>query len=182
MDRCRNAFDGRRQVRGSTTQQSFEAFVRGHWSALMSIAVAVSGSRTEAEDLVQTALTNVYPKWRRIRPENALAYVRRSILNAHVSRWRRHRGGELTVAEPPERTNPGDSTSGVDERLSLLPALRAVPTRQRSVLVLRYLCDLPDAEIAATLGISVGTVRSQAARGLETLRAHVPLHEPEVIR
>lgn len=148
----------------------------------MSIAVAVSGSRSDAEDLVQTALTNVYPKWRRIRPEDALAYLRRSILNAHISRWRRHRGGELTLAEPLEPTDPGDRTSAVDERLSLLPALRAVPVRQRSVLVLRYLCDLPDAEIAATLGITVGTVRSQAARGLDALRAQVPLPEPEVSR
>lgn len=148
----------------------------------MSIAVAVSGSRSDAEDLVQTALTNVYPKWRRIRPEDALAYLRRSILNAHISRWRRHRGGELTLAEPLEPTDPGDRTSAVDERLSLLPALRAVPVRQRSVLVLRYLCDLPDAEIAATLGITVGTVRSQAARGLDALRARVPLPEPEVSR
>jgi RNA polymerase sigma-70 factor (sigma-E family) len=163
-------------------RESFETFVRAHWSALMSIGVAISGSRAEAEDLVQTALTNAYPKWRRIRPEDALAYLRRSILNAHISKWRRHRGGELTVAEPPEPDDFDDGTRGVDERLSLLPALRAVPTRQRSVLVLRYLCDLPDAEIAATLGIGVGTVRSQAARGLEALRAHIPLREPEVIR
>jgi RNA polymerase sigma factor (sigma-70 family) len=75
-----------------------------------------------------------------------------------------------------------DGTSGVDERLALLPALRHVPVRQRSVLVLRYLCDLPDAEIATTLGVSEGTVRSQAARGLDALRAHVPRYEPEVIR
>lgn len=149
-------------------RQDFEAFVREHWSALMSIGVAISGSRTEAEDLVQTALANAYPRWRRIRRPEALAYLRRSILNAHISRWRRHRGGELSVAEPPEPRQNHDT--GVDERLALMPMLRDLPPRQRAVLVLRYLCDLPDAEIAATLGITTGTVRSQAARALTTLR------------
>jgi RNA polymerase sigma-70 factor (sigma-E family) len=151
-------------------RQDFEAFVREHWSALMSIGVAISGSRTDAEDLVQTALANAYPRWRRIRRPEALAYLRRSILNAHISRWRRHRGGELTVAEPPEPVSTGSVDDGVDERLSVLPLLRDLPPRQRAVLVLRYLCDLPDNEIAATLGISTGTVRSQAARALATLR------------
>lgn len=117
------------------------------------------------EDLVQTALTSAYARWRRVRPDQALAYLRRSILNAHISRWRRHRGGELSVAEPPEPASSDHEAPGVDERLSLMPALRALPPGQRNVLVLRYLCDLPDSEIAATLGITTGTVRSQAARG-----------------
>ena len=158
----------------------FEEFVREHWSALMTIGVAICGSRTEAEDLVQTALANAYPQWRRIRRAEALAYLRRSILNAHISRWRRHRGGELSVAEPPEPAP--DVDSGVDDRLTLLPMLRELPVRQRAVLVLRYLCDLPDAEIAATLRISAGTVRSQAARALTTLRARaVETVQPEVL-
>jgi Sigma-70 region 2 len=83
-------------------QQEFARFVRSHWSQLMTIAVAVSGSRDEAEDLVQTTLTSACARWQRIRPEEALAYLRRSIANAHVSRWRRHRGAELPVAEPPD--------------------------------------------------------------------------------
>jgi RNA polymerase sigma-70 factor (sigma-E family) len=153
----------------ATARRDFEQFVREHWTALMRIGVAVSGSRTDAEDLVQTALANTYPRWRRINRPEALAYLRRAILNAHISRWRRHRGGELTVAEPPEPGPVPDNQ--IDERLSLLPLLRRLPNRQRAVLVLRYLCDLPDREIAATLGISQGTVRSQAARGLATLRA-----------
>ena len=130
--------------------------------------MAVSGSRAEAEDLVQTALTAAYPKWRRIRREQALGYLRRSILNANISRWRRHRGGELTLIEPPAARS---ATDEVDERESLLPLLRALPSGQRAVLVLRYLCDLPDAEIAATLRITTATVRSQAFRGLATLRS-----------
>jgi RNA polymerase sigma-70 factor (sigma-E family) len=157
-------------VLDAQARRDFEAFVRAHWSVLMSIAFAVSGSRAEAEDLVQTALTGAYPRWRRIRPEEALAYLRRSILNASISRWRRHGRGELSVAEPPEPAQVRDQLHGVDARLTLVPMLRTLPPRQRAVLVLRYLCDLPDVEIAATLCISAGTVRSQAAHGLRTLR------------
>lgn len=155
-------------------RRDFEDFAREHWATLMSIAVAVSGSRPEAEDLVQTALTNAFLRWSKIRRDSALAYLRRCILNANVSRWRRHRGTELTVAEPPEPAFPGfprPATAEVDDRESLLPVLRRLPARQRAVLVLRYLCDLPDEEIADTLGISLGTVRSQAFRGLAALRA-----------
>jgi RNA polymerase sigma-70 factor (sigma-E family) len=155
----------------AAVRRDFEAFVREHWSALMAIGVAVTGGRSEAEDVVQTALTNAYPRWRRIRRDQALAYVRRSILNAHISRWRRHRGDEIVLSEVPDRGTDRAATDGVDARESLLPALRRLPSGQRAVLVLRYLCDLPDEEIAATLHISAGTVRSQASRGLATLRS-----------
>ena len=142
----------------------------------MSIGFAVCGSRAEAEDLVQTALAGAYPKWRRIRREQALGYLRRSILNANISRWRRSRGGEVAFTESPTGRC---ATDDVDDRESLLPMLRALPSGQRAVLVLRYLCDLPDAEIAATLRVSPATVRSQASRGLATLRA---THRPTLMK
>lgn len=165
----------------SAVRSDFEAFAREHWSTLMSIGVAVAGSRAEAEDLVQTALTNAYARWRRVRRDEALAYLRRSILNTNVSRWRRHRGGELTVAEPPEQASGWAAFQSVDDRQTLLPLLRELPGRQRAVLVLRYLCDLPDDEIADTLGISVGTVRSQTSRGLATLRSFHPSDSREEV-
>jgi len=149
----------------------FETFVRENWSALMSMATAISPSRAEAEDLVQTALTNAYGRWARIRPDEALAYLRRSILNARVSRWRRHRGRETVFADPPDRHDRASDLDQVDAREVLLPLLRELPPGQRAVLVLRYLLDLPDAEIADTLRITPATVRSQAARALATLRA-----------
>lgn len=151
-------------------QREFADFVRTHWSQLMSIAVAVSGSRHEAEDLVQTALTNTYARWHKIRADDAVAYLRRSIANAHISRWRRHHGAELSVSEPPDLAGRSVETSTVEDRLTLVPMLRTLPPRQRAVLVLRYLCDLSDDDVAATLGPSASTVRSQAARGLATLR------------
>ena len=154
----------------AAVRADFDAFTRENWATLVSIGVAVTGSRAEAEDLVQTALTNAFIRWRRIHRDQALAYLRRSILNANVSRWRRHRGAELTVADPPESQARRTATDGVDDRQTLLPLLRMLPPRQRAVLVLRYLCDLPDDEIAGTLDISPGTVRSQAFRGLATLR------------
>ncbi len=155
---------------GTDQQHEFADFVRTHWSQLMSVAVAVSGSRHEAEDLVQTALTNTYARWHKIRADEALAYLRRSIANAHISKWRRHRGAEMSVAEPPELAEMIAETGVVDDRLTLVPILRTLPPRQRAVLVLRYLCDLSDDDVAATLGTSASTVRSQAARGLATLR------------
>ena len=155
---------------GKGSGEEFSKFVRIHWSSLMTIAVAVSGSRADAEDLVQNALTSAYPRWQQIAPDGALAYLRRSILNANITRWRRHRG-ELPMANPPHgAVNPGTGT--VDDRLTLLPLVRALPARQRAVLVLRYLGDISDADIAATLGITQATVRSQAKRGLDHLRQH----------
>lgn len=151
--------------------RAFTAFVCEHRALLLTIAVSICGSRGEAEDLVQSALASAYARWSKIDPAQAVAYVRRCILNANISRWRRRGFAELTVAEPPEHEWTQLPSHRVDDRLSLLPLLRELPARQRAVLVLRYLCDLPDDEIAATLRIALGTVRSQAARGLTTLRA-----------
>jgi RNA polymerase sigma-70 factor (sigma-E family) len=151
----------------------FTSFVRTHWSQLMTIAVAVSGSRHEAEDLVQTALANCYGRWPKLREGDALAYLRRCIANAHISRWRRHRGAELIVGELPDAGATDRGVVAIDDRQLLVPLLRTLPHRQRAVLVLRYLCDLSDDDVAATLATSTGTVRSQAARGLASLRRRV---------
>jgi RNA polymerase sigma-70 factor (sigma-E family) len=155
------------------TADDFAEFVHANWAMLMTIASSVASSRGDAEDLVQTALTGAYARWSRIRRADALAYVRRSILNAHVSRWRRHRGAELVTADVPD-LGAAAATGPVDDRLTVVRLLRTLPPRQRAVLVLRYLCDLPDDDIARTLRIAPGTVRSQALRGLATLRAANP--------
>lgn len=147
----------------------FAAFVGENWSSLMSIGVAISGSRHDAEDLVQAALTATYARWHTIREDEALAYLRRAILNSHISRWRRDRGAEVSVDEPPTRA-ARDAMAAVDERLNLMPSLRALPPRQRAVIVLRYLCDLSDQDIATTLQTTTSTVRSQAVRALANLR------------
>lgn len=88
-------------------REEFADFVRVNWTSLMRIGIAVSGSRVEAEDLVQGALTAAYPRWHRIRPDQALAYLRRSIMNAHISRWRRDRRVRVVLAAPRARERTG---------------------------------------------------------------------------
>lgn len=100
-------------------QQRFAEFVHTHWAQLMRVAVAVSGSRVDAEDLVQSVLTRAYPRWDKIDPDRALAYLRRSIVNTDVSWWRRHRGAELTMIDAIDKPTP-DWSATVDERLAAL--------------------------------------------------------------
>ena len=140
--------------------------------AVLRWAHLLTGDRGRAEDLVQHAFAATYRHWRRIEPGGAEAYVRRAVLNAHLSWWRRGWRSEETVPELPERPGP-DLTGGVDERDAVWTALAALPPRQRAVLVLRYYEDLPEAEIARVLDIAPGTVKSQAARGLARLRTLV---------
>ena len=152
---------------------SFEDFVRARSSSLLRTAFLLTGQNlAEAEDLLQIALERAYRHWRRIsgidEPE---LYVRRIMVNASADRRR-------WLARRPERPVPvipdghwvSDPAAGVAERDFLLQALAGLPPRQRAVLVLRYFDDLSEAETARMLGCSVGTVKSQAARGLARLR------------
>jgi RNA polymerase sigma-70 factor (sigma-E family) len=159
---------------GPETNVPFEDFVRYRSAALFRTALLLTGQdRAEAEDLLQGALERAYRRWGRIcRAGDPERYVRRILANASTDRWRRLR-------RRPERELPPDATGLVEsdhaadvvERDFLLRALAGLPPRQRAVLVLRYFCDLPEAEIADALGCSAGTVKSQASRGLARLRA-----------
>ena len=156
---------------GDETQ--FAEFVSARMPAVLRWAHLLTGDRGRAEDLVQHAFAATYRHWRRIEPAGAEAYVRRAVLNAHLSWWRRGWRAEQPVAEPPERAGP-DLTGGVDERDAMWSALAELPPRQRAVLVLRYYEDLPEAEIARVLDIAPGTVKSQAAKGIARLRTLMP--------
>lgn len=150
---------------------TFQEFVLARRRALLRTAWLLTGDWHAAEDLVQTALMRCYPHWRRIAGDNPDAYVRKAITNAHASAWRRRWHGERPAAELPDR--PGvDEYDAADSRRVLLAALGRLPTRQRAVVVLRYYEDLTESETAAALGCSVGTVKSQAAKALVTLRAN----------
>jgi RNA polymerase sigma-70 factor (sigma-E family) len=157
-------------MRMGTQEGEFEAFVQRHWSGLLTFAAVVAGDRRAGEDLLQSALTNTYRRWPRVRGHNPLAYVRRAIVNGRVSAWRRHRGVEHPSAAPPEVPEVRDAAAAVDLRLTVAWALGRLPERQRAVLVLRYLFDLPDAEVGEILGVATATVRSQAARAIARLR------------
>ena len=140
------------------------------WPGLVRLAFGLTGDRWLAEDLAQTALASAYASWWRVRrADDPDAYVRRILINASRSRFRRHRVAELPGATAPEAAT-ADPTASVDDRSALLGALRQLPPRQRAVVVLRYWEDLSDEQAAELLGCSASTVRSQAARALAKLR------------
>lgn len=149
----------------------FRAFVHGRSQALARSAYLLTGDHAAAEDLLQSALASTWLHWGRIRDEALVeSYVRRSMVNTLIS-WRRRRSyGELPVAALPDRTT-GDASAATDDRLVMVAALRRLPPRQRAAVVLRYYDDLTEAQTAEVLGCSVGTVKSQVARGLRTMRS-----------
>ncbi|WP_151082516.1 SigE family RNA polymerase sigma factor [Nocardioides cynanchi] len=150
-------------------QRGFEEFVAARRGALLRTAYLLTGSHHDAEDLVQTTLLRVVPKWGRIStsPE---AYVRKVLARESVTRWRGRRWRERSTAHLPEPT----ATEPTDDRMALRDALATLSPRQRAVLVLRYYDDLTEPATAEVLGISVGTVKSHARDGLARLRELAP--------
>jgi RNA polymerase sigma-70 factor (sigma-E family) len=158
-------------VMGTDDSEDFSAFATSRWPGLVRLAFGLTGDRWLAEDIAQTALARAYVAWRRVsRADDPDAYLRRILLNASNRRFRRHRVTEQP-GDPPETPVEGPADL-VGER-----ALRQLPPRQRAVIVLRYWQDLTDAQIAATLGCSPGTVRSQLSRALAKLRVSPALAE-----
>ncbi|MCP2260526.1 RNA polymerase sigma-70 factor, sigma-E family [Streptoalloteichus tenebrarius] len=146
----------------------FGEFVRAAMPSLLRYGHALTGNPHDGADLVQGALERVGRRWRSVlRIDDPLAYVRRAMVNAHISRWRRRRRENL-VAELPEV--PAEVAPDRLENEPLWRALRALPPRQRAVVVLRYYDGLSEEEIATTLGVSRGTVKSQASKAMATLR------------
>lgn len=145
----------------------FQDFVEVRYGDLLRTAYLLTGSQHAAEDLLQSSLLRVMRHWDRV--DEPFAYVRRAMVNQRTSLWRRLRDAEVLTGEPPERPGP-DPTDQIAQRQALLGALGKLPVRMRAVLVLRYWEDLSETETAALLGISVGSVKSQASRGLVRLR------------
>ncbi|MEV5412302.1 SigE family RNA polymerase sigma factor [Thermopolyspora sp. NPDC052614] len=148
----------------------FDEFVRVRGAALYRYAYVLTGNAEDAADLVQEALMRLGDAWHRVqRKDDPEGYVRTSMARLHISWWRRRRREHLAESVP----EAGYTESGVDRidaDVGLWKELAELPARQRAVLVLRYYEDLSDVEIASILGISTGTVRSQAARALDKLR------------
>lgn len=150
----------------------FRQFVTLRSAALLRTAYLMVGDWAHAEDVLQTALTKTYLAWRRLGGIEAVdAYARRVVANTATSWWRRRWHGERPSLVFPERAV--DPYDGWAEREALWQHVRNLPARQRAVLVLRYYEDLTETETARSLGISVGTVKSQTARALATLRARL---------
>lgn len=157
----------------ASEEMSFEEFVAASSGRLFTLArLLTSGHHAEAEDLLQGALERAYRRWGRIcRRGDPERYVRQMLVNASVDRWRRiRRHPETALAVNGADPGTADDTAAVADRDLLLRGLAALAPRQRAVLVLRYFEDLSEAQTAAMLSCSVGTVKSQAARGLARLR------------
>jgi RNA polymerase sigma-70 factor (sigma-E family) len=155
-------------------RQEFADFAAARSAALIRLAYVLTGSQHAAEDLLQTALTSAAAKWGRIHtaPE---PYVRQIMYREQVSGWRRRaRRPETAMAQVPDQAAAAPATS-VEARLILQEALLALPAGKRAVLVLRYLEDLPEAQVAGILGCSVGTVRSQTHKAITQLRSSLAL-------
>ena len=152
----------------------FREFVAARSPALLRTAYLLAGGDWAlAEDLLQTSLTKTYLAWGRIRNREAPeSYVRRTLATTATSWWRRRWHGERPTAVLPDsdRTDPNIE---FDERDALWRLVLALPVRQRAVLVLRFYEDMSEADIAHTLGLSPGTVKSHASRALATLRAEL---------
>lgn len=164
----------------SSFDREFSEYFAARVHALRNTAHLLCGDWHRAEDITQLAMLRLYVAWPRLARRDALdAYARRVVVRTFLaenrrSRWRRE---QLTDA-PPDTVTTTDTDSA--ERLLLIRALSAVPPKQRAVLVLRYWNDLSVDEVAGTLRCSTGTVKSQAARGLATLRQRLGPHYVEV--
>ena len=166
---------GRRTTDGAG-EETFRAFVVARRPALLRTAWLLTGSRDDAEDLVQTALVRAARHWPRVLaagdPE---PYVRRVLVTAHVSAWRSASRRVATTTLPDGAADAsGAAGPDPDDRVVLATALARLTPRQRAVLVLRFYEDLTEAQTAQALGIGVGTVKSQTRHALERLRALAP--------
>ncbi|MEV0454633.1 SigE family RNA polymerase sigma factor [Catellatospora methionotrophica] len=151
-------------------EDEFREFVTARSAALLRTAYLLAGDWATAEDLLQTALTKTYLAWKRLGQIEAVEpYARRVLVNTATSWWRRRWHGERPTEFLPERAAP-DNLEEQLERDVMWKHVKALPARQRAVLVLRFYEDMSEAQTAAMLQISPGTVKSQTSRALGTLR------------
>lgn len=142
---------------------------------LLRTAYLLTGHRADAEDLLQTALAKTYVAWDRIHNKGSLdGYVRRAMVNTQISWWRRRKIDAYATDPLPEPATP-DPTESSDLHQAVWAALGRLPQRQRAAVVLRFYEDLTEKEVADTLGISVGTVKSTTSRAIAKLREDVGL-------
>jgi RNA polymerase sigma-70 factor (sigma-E family) len=163
---------------GRSADDQLEQMYAAHYRALVRLAVLLVRDVGSAEEVVQDSFVAMHGRWSRLRdPDLALAYLRQTVVNRSRSVLR-HRGVEDRYAA--RLASVDEALPGADEhaaagqrRVAVLEALRTLPDRQREVLALRYYLDLSEAEIARTLGISQGAVKSHASRGVAALRTRM---------
>lgn len=170
----------RPSARNSSTDE-FVAFVEESRDRLTSIAYLLAGDHHRAEELVQHTYERVWRSWAKARAVDPFAYARRVLANLRVDTWRRTRREVLDDGshDHPDVSRGADHERRVQERDAVVRALMAIPARQRRVVILRHLMDLPPDQVAAELGMPVGTVKSNASRGLARLRSILEAAEGE---
>jgi RNA polymerase sigma-70 factor (sigma-E family) len=152
----------------------FEDFVRARTAALSRTAYLLTGDHQLAEDLLQVALTRVAARWAQLRNGTPDAYARRVMVNEITSWRRRRRYHERPSDRVPESESAADTAAATVRRVVVGQALAQLTARQRAMLVLRFYEDLSEADTAATLGCSVGAVKSGTHTALARLRTLSP--------
>jgi RNA polymerase sigma-70 factor (sigma-E family) len=163
--------------RAADDDAAFREYVLARGTALLRMAIMLTGNRADAEDLVQAALAKTYLAWGRINDRAALdAYVRRAMVNTHISWWRRRKLEEFPTDELPDQAVT-DHAHESDMAEVVRRALDRLPQRMRTAVMLRYFEDMTEPEIAEALGISLGTVKSTVSRAVARLRIDSELGE-----
>ena len=151
--------------------EEFTDFVGAHGQRLLRTAVLLTGDRGRGEDLLQTSLARAYGRWDTVaRADDPVAYVRKMLVNGHLSWLRRLSNTEQVVEQLPDVSSWEDLQAAHAEADELRAALRQLSPRVRTAVVLRYLDDLTEADTARLMGCSVSTVGKHTARGLAVLR------------
>jgi RNA polymerase sigma-70 factor (sigma-E family) len=158
--------------RGWDADDAVEELYATHYRRLVRLSVLLVRDVETAEEVVQDSFVAMHGRWKRLRdPENGLAYLRQTVVNRSRSVLRRRGVAARHVPAPMPDAAPADEgVLAQSRRTEVLEALRALPERQREVLALRYYEDMSEADIAETLGISRGSVKSHASRGAAALR------------
>jgi RNA polymerase sigma-70 factor (sigma-E family) len=150
-------------------EREYVEYVSAHLGRMRRVAYLLCGDFDRADDIVQATVERLYVRWRQVRGAgNVDAYVHTVLVRVFLAERRRLWSRVRLMDEPPDRPAPAGQPA--DERIAVRAALRMLPRRQQAVLVLRFLCDLPVADVAEILGCAPGTVKSQTSDGLATLR------------
>jgi RNA polymerase sigma-70 factor (sigma-E family) len=159
---------------GATAE--FSEFAQSRWPQLVRLGYGLTGDRGLAEDLAQTTLASAYASWSRVcRADDPDAYLRRILFNAHRGGRRKRRVAEDLRPTAPDVVAIADPVGRHDDQAAVLAALAELPPRQREVVLLRFWLDLTEVQVAASLGCSIGNVKSQSARALAKLRVSAEL-------
>jgi len=158
---------------GNDQDEDFTSFVHERSPALMRVAFLLTGDRGLAEDLLQSSLEKASRRWPALQdPAAAYSYVRRALINTHIS-WRRRRSVHEILHDSMPHTAAASAPSAYPQADEAMAALAQLPPRMRTVIVLRFYEGLSEADTAAAMNCSIGSVKSQASRGLARLRVQL---------